>query len=449
MKIKGLSFFALMMAIATPVFADTMDEALIKAYNTNPDLAAAQAELRATDELAPQALSNYRPNISAQGSVGVTKEEGSYIGDQDYSSRNVSLQLQQPLYRGGRTRAAVRQADSSIAAQRAILRGTEQQVFLQGIQAYLNVLRDQEIVGLTKDNESVLTKELQASRDRFSVGEITKTDVSQSEARRSGSVAARIQAEGQLIQSQATYQRVFGEAPQKLTKPAEPHLDLPISLDEALDTALRNNPNVVAAMHNQDSAQASLDSVKGERLPEVTAQGSVTHNFNEGDYIAEGDTNSAQALISVTVPLYQAGAVSSRIRQARQSVSQSENVRDSAERQVYEQVISAWQSLETARASKVSLQSQVDAARVALDGVREEASVGSRSVLDTLDSEQEYLNARISLVRSDYDEIVAQYALLSAIGQLTAKDLQLNVDYYDDQAYAKSVRSQWIGSSIE
>lgn len=450
MKKQGLSILALMVALASPAFADTMTEALVKAYNTNPDLAAAQAVLRQADELAPQARAGFRPTISATASVGAASLQTHTYDNYDSHTRSVSLQLQQPIYRGGRTLAAMREADSQISAQRANLKNTEQSVLLQGIQAYLDVVRDESVLALTRENESVLRQQLKASQDRFAVGEVTRTDVSQSEARLSGATAARVQAEGALTGSRATYQRIFGEAPGKLTRPADQALDLPISLDEAMDTATQNNPRLIAAAHTRDAAEAVLDSVKGERLPTVTAQATLSHSNADTDLNTADDWNdSASAVVTMNVPLYQAGAVSSRIREARHTVAQRDHERDSAERRAIEQVTSAWQELETAKATRTSRASQVDAARVALDGVKQEALVGSRSVLDTLNAEQEYLDARVGLVRAEHDEILARYSVLASIGELTAKSLQLPVEYYDEQAYAARVRSKWIGSGIE
>jgi outer membrane protein/adhesin transport system outer membrane protein len=439
---------ALVVFLSQPAFADTLTEAMVKAYNTNPDLAAAQAELRATDELAPQALSGYRPNVSATATAGITSQESQSIGNHDWNSYSAGLQVQQPVYRGGRTAAAVREADSSIAAQRASLRNTEQNILLQATTAYLAVLRDEAVLALTKNNEQVLRRQLQAAQDRFSVGEVTITDVSQSEARLSGATAAKVQSEGTLTDSRATYQRIVGEAPKELKKPENTKLDLPITLDEALEAAAQNNPALIAAAHSRDAADAALDGVKGERLPTLTAQGSLSRSYDAGSPFADRE-DTASALLNINIPLYQAGAVSSRIREARQTVARRERERDSAERQATELVTSAWEQLKTAKATRESRASQVEAARVALDGVKQEAFVGSRSVLDTLDAEQEYLDAQVGLVRAEHDEMLAGYQILSAIGRLTARDLQLPVEYYDEKAYADQVRGQWIGSDVE
>lgn len=435
---------ALMPAMAG---AESLNEALTKAYSTSPDLDAARAELRSVDENAPQARAGYRPTVAATATLGHTAQDGQALGDDEYDSHTAQLSVDQPLYRGGRTLAAMRQADSMIAAQRAALLNTEQQVFLSGVEAYLNVLRDEAVLDLNKNNEEVLRRQLQATKDRFSVGEVTRTDVSQAEARLSGAIAARVQAEGSLTEGRAAYQNIFGEAPTALVKPTVLGADLPASLDDAVEKALDANPQVILAQNNKQAAGAMLDGVKGERLPTLTASGIVAHTYDNGSS-SYGRTDSATARLTLSVPLYQAGAVSSRIRQASQDVSRYGSVEESTRRAVIETATQSWEQLQTARATRTSRQSQVEAARIALDGVKEEANVGSRTVLDTLNAEQELLDARVGLVRADHDEILAQYQLLAAVGMLTARDLQLPVEYYDEKAYADRVRNQWIGSDV-
>lgn len=427
--------------------AESLTEALSKAYATNPDLDAARAELRSADESAPQARAGYRPTISANATVGHTSTDGQALGDDRYNSRTAQLEVAQPLYRGGRTLAAMRQADSIIAAQRASLRNTEQTVLLRGVEAYMNVIRDEAVLELNKNNEQVLRRQLQATRDRFSVGEVTRTDVSQAEARLSGAIAAHIQSEGALTESRAAYQNLFGQGPTKLTKPGALEAGLPMSLDEAVELAVDANPQLVLAKNNSEAASAILDGVRGERLPTLTATGRLAHSYDNGSS-TYGRSDSATALLTLSVPLYQAGSVSSRIRQARQDVSRYDSAKESAHRTVIEAATQAWAQLETSKASRSSRQSQVEAAKIALDGVKEEANVGSRTVLDTLNAEQELLDARVGLVRAEHDEILAQYQLLAAVGRLTARDLQLPVEYYDEKAYADQVRTQWIGSDV-
>jgi TolC family type I secretion outer membrane protein len=435
---------ALLLAQAAPAQAQTLDEALVKAYSENPDLLAARAALRAVDEQGPQARAGYRPTVSGAGSIGTVNRDSQAAGNDDFTPKSMSLSVEQPLYRGGRTMAAIRQADANIAAQRASLLNSEQSVLLGGVNSYLNVLRDQAVLDLNQNNENVLQRQLRAARDRFSVGEVTRTDVSQAESRASAARSGRIQAEGTLSESRASFERVFGTAPGTLAKPAV-KLTLPESREAAIEAAQNNNPVVLAAMNSKTAAEALLDAVKGERLPTLAAEGSLARSIDSGSS-SSNRVDTASALLNLTVPLYQAGSTSSRIREARQTVSQRSQLRDSAERQATEAATQAWEQWKTAQAIVISRKDQVEAAQVALDGVQEEAKVGSRTVLDTLDAEQELLDARVGLVRAEYAEILAQYSLLSAIGRLTAKELQLAVESYDETAYSNRVRSQWIGS---
>lgn len=428
--------------------ADGLNDAMAKAYQNNPDLSAARAELRGTNELAPQALSNYRPTIEADASIGAITRDNETTGTEDYVSESAALTITEPLYRGGRTMAAVRQADSSIAAGEAALHDTEQAVLIAAVQSYLDVVRDQAVVELNKNNESVLTRHLKATKDRFSVGEVTKTDVSQAESRISGAKSSRVQAEGNLTQSRATYERIIGEQPAGTLENPKVTLELPKSREDVIREAEASNPLYKNAAYIKDAANAALDGVKGERLPTVQLQGQLAHSDDNRD-LSAGQVDSASAVVSMSWPLYAAGSTSSRIRQARQTVAQQSDLVESARRTVVERATQAWEQLETARSVIDSRKAQVKAARVALEGVEQEAVVGSRTVLDTLDAEQELLNAEVGLVQAERDQILAQYQVLSAVGRLTARSLALPVEYYDEKAYAKKVRHKFIGSSGE
>jgi len=439
----GLLTLALLVSPAAS--AQSLNEALAKAYQENPDLLAARATLRAVDEQAPQARAGFRPTVSASASLGAIERETDASGDDSYNPRALALNVEQPLYRGGRTLAAMRQADSSIAAQRAALRNTEQTVMLQAVSAYLDVLRDQAVLELNQNNETVLERQLRAARDRFAVGEVTRTDVSQAESRASAATSGRIQAEGTLSQSRATFLRVIGMAPDSLQKPAT-NLKLPASLQDAISLAQDNNPSVIATRNTKLAALAALDGVKGERLPTVAAEGTLQRAIDSTSSSANR-SDSASAVLSLSVPIYAAGATSSRIREARQNLERRSQEGDSAVRSAVESATQAWERWQTAKSTVKARQSQVQAAQVALDGVQEEAKVGSRTVLDTLDAEQELLDARVALVQAEFQEILAQYSLQAATGNLTAKELQLAVETYDETAYSNRVRSQWIGSS--
>ncbi len=433
---------------AQPSSAQTLEEALARAYQTNPQLDAGRAELKATNELVPQALSGYRPTVEATGSIGRQQRDvrsRGQSGDALSQPRSVGVEVTQPLYRGGQTVASVRTAEARVQAQRANLLSIEQEVLLDVATAYLDVVRDQSVVDLTTNNETVLRRQLDAARDRFRVGEITRTDVSQAEARVARANADRIQAEGTLRASRAAYQRVVGDVPGKLAAPRA-RIALPASLDETVMIAQGNNPAVVAQEFVEEAARHTVDRIEGERWPQVGLSAGVTRGWDQGQQIDRSDTASVTA--NVRIPLYQGGLVEARAREAKYDASRARIEIETARRQASENAIRAWEALATARAAIESRRSQVRAAEIALEGVRQEAQVGARTTLDTLNAEQELLDARVTLVRAERDETVAAFQVLAATGQLNARQLGLPVEYFDVETDYNRTRGQWWGTSI-
>lgn len=431
--------------IAGSASAQSLQEALAAAYQSNPSLEAQRAQLRATDELVPQARAGYLPNLEAAGDVSRTRTESA--GQVNIvTGRSVDLNLSQPIYRGGRTSAGISRAENLVQSQRAALIATEQDVLLGAATAYLNVVRDQAVLELNINNEQVLRRQLEASQDRFRVGEITRTDVSQAESRLARATADRILAEGILNASRAEYARLVGAVPGKLTQPA-PTIALPSTLEETIALATDNNPAVVGARFAEAAAQDGVDVARGQLLPSVSVVGNVGRTWDQPrrDIV----TDSASIIARVTVPIYQAGAVTSQVREAKQTASQRRIQVEGQTRSAREAAIRAWEALVTARASIKSRQSQVRSAEIALEGVRQEATVGSRTVLDVLDAEQELLDARVQLVRAQRDELVATFQVLAATGQLTAGRLGLPVQTYDYEANYRNVRNKLWGTSID
>ncbi|MBX6323945.1 MAG: TolC family outer membrane protein [Rhodospirillaceae bacterium] len=439
-------------ATAPPCAAETLQEALGKAYINNPTLQAARAQLRATDELVPQALSGYRPTVTINGSSGAqstTNTGGDIIAR---SSRNlgfsapseVDLTVNQPIYRGGGTEASVAQAEATVRAQRAQLQNVEQNVLLQVIVAYLDVLRDQAIVDLDRNNVVVLTRQLQATRDRFEFGEVTKTDVSQAESRLSGAIAERVQAEGQLEASRAVYRQLVGDAPGTLRWPEKP-AELPASEAEARSAAEAYNPAVVSAEYVAQAAEHGVDVVAAQLNPQISLQGQLKTEYDPGTQFDNGRTDVGGIFAQVTIPLYQAGETESRVREAKQTVRQRRDQIDEQRRAAGQAATAAWQALLAARAQISAFQDEVKSAQVALEGVRQEQEVGYRTVLDVLNAEQELLTARVNLVRAQHDEIVAAFQVLAAVGRLTATSLGLDVPRYDEKAYYEQVRDKFWG----
>ena len=317
-------------------------------------------------------------------------------------------------------------------------------MLLNATTAYADVYRDQAVLELTIRNEQRLARQLEATRDRFHVGEVTRTDVSQAEARLARGTSDRIGAEGDLAASRAVFRNVIGIAPAVLPRPPLPRA-LPASLAEADSIAIGNNPDVTTAEFQERSALDSVDQVRGELLPTLSLIGRVRRDQDVSRRDSRFD--SAEALVSLNVPLYEAGTVYSRLRERRQLVTEQRRLLDQSQRDAVENATRSWNALETAGAEIGSFTKQVEANQIALEGVEKEAEVGARTVLDILDAQQELLNAQVSLVRAERDQVVAAFQLKAALGVLTARQLDLPVDHYDPLLHYRQVRNAWIGGS--
>lgn len=422
-------------------------DALTAAYLNNPTLLLRRARLRSTDEGVPQALSNWRPDVQMTADAGysdVHNTNGTGTSrDQWRNSWGYAFDVTQPLFRGGRTLAATSEAENNVRAERARLMGVEQSVLLETISAFMDVFRDEAVLKLNINNEQVLARQLEATRDRFEVGEITRTDVHQAEARRAQAKADRIQSEGDLEASRAAYLNVVGEpAPGGLGAPEMPS-GVPSAKEDALKIAAVKAPEVIASEFARLAALDNVDEVWGELLPELELNAGYSTAF-EGS-AEQGHIDTADVTLNLTVPIYQQGAVYSRLREARQNAAEQTFTVDEQRRVAVETASRAWEALQTARARVDSIETQIEANVVALEGVQREASVGSRTVLDVLDAEQELLDARVSHVRARRDEIVAVYEVKSSLGQLTARDLELPVTLHDPREHYREVRGKWVG----
>lgn len=431
-----------------PAKAETLQEVLAAAYATNPTLEARRARLKATDEGVPQALSNWRPTVRLAGEAGRGRFESTAAAQRESirSPTSYSAAIVQPLWRGGRTVAATQQAEATVMAERSGLHSTEQTVLLNAATAYLNVTRDEAVVELSINNEQVLRRQFEAAEERFRVGEITRTDVSQAEARLARAAADRVQAEGVLQTSRANYVNIVGRPPEGLEPPRE-QVVVPANLDEALALSLVNNPTVLTAEWTARAAKDGIDLVAGELLPTVSLNGDYARGLSTSSRGSE--TESLEASVQVSVPLYEAGASYSRLRAQKHTYGQRRIEADQARRDALEAATRGWEDLLSARARIVSFEQQIRASEMALAGVEEEAKVGARTVLDVLDAEQELFDGRVSLVRAQRDEMVAAFQLKSALGQMTAGDLDLPVQEYDPVDHYEKVRGKWIGTGIE
>ncbi len=418
---------------------DTLTDALIATYQTNPRLQAQRDALRAVNERYSQASSGWRPTLSAQGRAAASRQEiGATTNNRSITS--IGLSASQPLYRGGRTVAAQARALEEINQQRAILLQTEQEIFLQTVNAYVNVIRDFAVLRLNEKNEEVLQRNLEATQDRFQVGEVTITDVAQAESRLAQATAETVRALGNLTSSKANYERVVGRSPENLSKPSSP-LTLPTTQEDALTVARAENPRLLAANFARTAASFAVNEQQGALLPEVSAIASISRDTGN----LNGSSTASQAGVNVAVPIFQSGAEYSRIREAKQRNAQQRSLLLDEQRAVTEGVISAWDDLQTTRAQIASLNTSITAAEIALEGVKQESLVGSRTVLDVLNAEQELLSVRVNLVRAESAEILAQYSLLASMGRLTAQYLQLQTAVYNPVSDFEAIRGQWFG----
>ncbi len=419
--------------------ADTLADAFAAAYETNPELIEARANLRAVDERVNQARAGLRPSLNSQLEYGgdVTNRPAGQRDNFNDPFR-ASVTASQPLYDGGRTQNATRGRIADVSAARARLTALEQRVLLDVARAYADVLRDLEFVSLAENNVRVIAEQLRASEDRFEVGEVTRTDVSQARARLAAARANLTSTTGQLERSRQNYRLVVGAEPLNL-RLLPPPPDLPRSLDEAVTLALESHPEIVAARFDETSASRDVRVAIGELLPRVSLDGTVAYGDTGVFKDNSVDSTSASVTARVTIPLYQGGAEYSRIRQAQALASRARAGITTQARSRQQLAEAAWTELQVARANIRSNREGVEAAQLAFDGVREEAIVGSRTTLDVLDAEQELLDTRTQLVASVRDEFVAAYGLLSTVGRLTAADAGLAVTAYDpDVNYAEN-----------
>ena len=437
--------------------AQTMTEALSYAYNSNPQLLAQRALLRQTDEGVPQALSNWRPTVTFTGEAGYNRAgfaepgtatcAGAAPGQTCFSSfvtRELNLQVTQPVYRGGRTEAQTRQAINLVQSARAQTLAVETTVFQAVAQAFFDTYRDQTLVEVNRNNENVLKKQLEATQDRFRVGEVTRTDVAQAQSSLAQATANRIASEGQLEVSRAEYTRAVGHPPGRLTLTNERPV-LPTTRDDTLSLAATENLNVIAATFTEAAARDNVDLVRGQLLPQISIVGDLNRSYAPSVTLKSAREDSASVLAQLTMPLYEGGAIYSQTRAAEQTVGQRRSQVDDARRAAVQSATQAWETLQSARAAIASFGAAVKAAQIALEGTQQEAIVGSRTVLDVLISEQQLFTTQSQLVGAQHDAAVAEYNVAAATGRLIAPDLNLPVQLYDMDKHYRAVKDKLFG----
>ncbi len=397
----------------------SLSQALRLAYLNNPALKSGRSDLQATQEELPQAKAGWKPIVTADADV-TNNDSDSGDSDENNTSKSASLTLTQPVYRGGRTVAQTASARAAIAARSQLLRAQEQDIFENAVIAYMDVLRDEALLDLQRQNSDLQSRQLKATSDRFEVGELTKTDVSQSEARVAEAEANVIDAQGNLNSSRAVFEQVIGVPAGRLAPP-DIRPDVPGTLADVTRQAEEASPLVLAASYTHNASEEDIKTILGELLPQVGFFASAGRTY---DPPSGGDDRNDRAIgLEASIPLYEAGAVRSRVRQAKHNAnSRYLDILDT-KRQVREAAIRNWEDLQAARAQIMSRTAQVEASRIAQEGVRQEAEFGARSVLDALDADQELLDAQVALVVARRDEVAAQFSLLATLGLLTPQTL--------------------------
>jgi outer membrane protein len=428
-----------------------MSGALSRAYVGNPDLNQQRAGTRAQDENIPISTSGWRPDVAASAQAGYNYLDTGIPGFPRSTPKGstvpttIGLTVKQNLFNGDRTLNTVRQAESNIFGSREDLRTTEQAVLLDGATFYMNVLRDIAILDLRRNNITVLEEQLRETRDRFNVGEVTRTDVAQAESQLAQGRSDYFTAQAALQTSMADFRRIIGIEPTRLQPARTIEALLPKTLTGAVSLALQEHPAIQAAFHAVDAAELEVKRIEGELYPSFDIAGNVQrqtafqglhdlYNFN-GSVVG-----------TLTVPIYPGGGGAyGRARQAKEKLAQARLTADLQRDAVRSDVVSRWGDLESSRAVIQSAQAAVRAAEIALEGVREEAKVGQRTTFDVLFQQQQLLNRRVDLVVAQRNRVVFSYAVFAAIGRLSAANLNLHVAAYDPTIHFEQVKDKWIG----
>lgn len=446
----GAAVSVLLLALAGPThaLADTIDAALVRAYQNNPQLNAQRAQVRSTDENVPQALSGYRPRVSLTASGGYQytdfqSQRGGAPTSGPGIPRSVGLTASQTLYNGNQTANRTRAAESQVSGAREALRSLDQSVLLSAATTYMDYLRDAATLEVQRSNVRVLEQTLKQTRDRFNVGEVTRTDVAQSEAQLAAGRTQALTAEANLNTTRANFRRIIGSEPTNLAPGSPVDRFLPSTLASAIELGLIEHPNVTAAMFGIDVNFLQVKVAEGALLPTVTLQASATQSYEQS--LIQYRAFNAAAVAQISVPIYQGGSEYSLIRQSKENLAQQRLNLETTRDQTRATVVQWWGSLQATKAQVQSAQAQVTASEIALNGVREEAKAGQRTTLDVLNAQQALVNARVALVTAQHDRVVASYNVLAAVGRLSPQVLGLATTTYDASVHYHQVRDSWVG----
>lgn len=448
-KIKYLSAIIFGAFLSTNANAETIFEAMSSAYNTNPVLQGGRASSGATNENAAIARSGFRPTITANANYTDSHTKNSHTPTADGYAKGYNGQVSQSLFSGFQTYNAVLSADNAAKAGINNLYAIEQSVLLDASSAYLDVLRDEAIVKLQKNNEKLLKKQLDETLARFDVGEVTRTDVAQSRASYAQAQSELIAAEGNYEVSKSAYVHYVGKMPENLSRPEELKKFFPTSFADALTYAKSNNFSLKAAERAFKAAKYDVRSKTGALLPEVSFNAKSGKTERSSKISNSPSTTSTEYTVNMAVPLYTGGATRAKIRQSKyQKWEAKENLRE-AERAVEAGVTATWESMQANRSSIDSIKAQVKASAIALEGTQKEEALGNRTVLDVLNAYQALLQSQVNEVKASHDYYISGLQLLQTMGKLTAKNLALNVNYYDPESHFDNTKGKWLTLEID
>lgn len=425
----------------------TLPDALRQAYEMNPQLEAQRTTTKIAQEQLEQARAQGRSQVNVSASAGIESVDSSFsnpfFGQGQFGERpSISAQLQatKPIYTGGQINAGIRQAKAGVSAATEQLSAAEQDLFLQTVTTYVDVIRDRETVRIRKNNVSVLEEQVRAATDRFAVGEITRTDVSLSEARLEGARANLAAAEAQLEASVAAYLFLVGDVPGPLAPP--PGLpELPETVEVAVEIALGDSPDINAARYAERAAGEAVKSAYGRLKPQLSIVGtaSLQETFDYEDFTQGQRDTSVGAFAQATIPLFEGGLVQSQVRSAKLERSRARSQIDALQRQVRAQVAQAYFRYQASLKSIEASKRQEGAAEIAYEGAKEELAVGVRTTLAVLDQEQELFEARLNVVRAERDAYVAAHQLLRAMGALSLENLRIPSEPYNPSDYENQI----------
>lgn len=444
----GFFLFLVLFSGTAEAQKETLEQAWIAAYRNNPSLEAERARLRALDEQVALALSNWRPSIDFTSNVGqiyqdIPPQRGLPGATFSGGSLAYGIQASQPLFRGFRTLAETKAAKKQVLAARARLAESEQQLMLDAAASFLSLIRDDAILAANRNNEIVLRKKLDETLTRAQLGDLTRTDVDQARSRLARARVATAQARSALMIDRANFKRVVGHEPGTLAKPVLPPDD-ETDMDSLLRLAEKQNPSVIAAGYAFDQSNAEIEAGKGALLPELNLVGNASHNYTE-NYTSPGRYKNAQVMLQLRVPLYEAGADYARIRAAQQTGVQYRMELAEARNRAQETLREAWSAFLAADANIKAASIEIEAAAEALKGVRTEARIGTRTILDELNAEQELLDAKTDLARAEHARSLSALRIRQATGRLTADSLRLHINLYDPQKHYDETHALWIG----